>query len=102
MLDNGQLVVTDGSGATIWTSATETGTKSTAQGWTYQITSGGRKDVSCIHSGPNPEAVNMASQSKKYRLQISQTSAALSLVAADGSQVCMAAHPTAVQWRQQA
>jgi hypothetical protein len=87
MLNDGQLVVKDGDGAIIWTSATETGTSSAKQGWTYQITSGGRKDVSCIHSGPTPAAVNMVSQSMSHKLQISQSGAALSLVGIDGSSV---------------
>jgi hypothetical protein len=86
--NDGQLVVKDGAGATIWTSATETGTSSAKQqGWTYQISSGGRKDVSCIHSGPIPSAVHMASLDKTHRLQISQSGAALSLVGSNGSSV---------------
>ena len=87
MQNDGQLVVKDGDSAVIWSSATETGTSSAVQGWTYQITSGGRPDVSCIFSGPSPAAVYMASQNKAYMLQISQADAALSLVGIGGSKV---------------
>jgi hypothetical protein len=88
MQNDGQLVVKDGDGAVIWTSAEETGSSSAKNsGWTYSITSNGRPGVSCIHSGPTPNAVYMASQSKAYKLQIAQGNAALSLVGADGSMV---------------
>jgi hypothetical protein len=87
MQNDGQLVVKDGDGAVVWSSATEQGTSSAALGWTHQITSGGRPDVSCIFSGPSPAAVYMASLDKAYKLQISQAGAALSLVGMDGSQV---------------
>lgn len=87
MQNDGQLVIKDGSGAVTWTSATETGTSSVADGWTYQITSGGRETISCIHSGPDPAAVTLASRSKAYKLQISQRSASLKLIHANGSQV---------------
>ena len=47
MQNDGQLVVKDGDGAVIWSSRTETGTSTAAQGWTYQITSNGKPGVSC-------------------------------------------------------
>jgi hypothetical protein len=89
MQNDEQLVVKDGDDAVvIWTSAEEKGTSSAKQGWTYQITSNGRKDVACIHSGPTPDAVHMPPpQSKAFKLQIAQSGAALSVVGADGSKV---------------
>jgi hypothetical protein len=87
MQNDGQLVVRDGSGDLVWTSREENGTSSTAQGWTHQITSSGQLQVSCITSGPSPAAVALLSQGKRFRLQVSQDGARLSLASANGSQV---------------
>ena len=87
MQNDGQLVVKDGDGAVIWSSRTETGTSTAARGWTYQITSNGKPGVSCLFSGPSPAAVYMPSQDNAYKLQVTQSGAALSLVASDGQLV---------------
>jgi hypothetical protein len=85
--NDGRLVVKDGTGATIWSSGTEGGSSSAAQGWLYQITSGGLASTRCIASGPAPAAVWLVSPSRRFSLQVSQQGAALALMDANGTAV---------------
>ncbi len=83
--NDGQLVVHDGSGATVWSSVAQGGSSSAAQGWLYQISSGGLGSTRCIESGPSPAAVRLESRSRRYSLRVSQQGAALQLMDANGT-----------------
>jgi hypothetical protein len=76
--NDGQLAIRDGGGTQMWSSASAS--QAAAAGRLNQIVSGGRPDVSCIHSGPSPVASHLASPSLQYKLLLRQQGAQLQLM----------------------
>ncbi len=77
-------MIKDAGGAVTWSSKQDGGSLSAAQGWLYQITSGGKPNISCIFSGAMPSAVRLVSQDQSFALQVTAPGAQLNMTGPDG------------------